>query len=389
MTATGHRTKTASHLGAEAGLDDDELLAMYRMVALARAVDERMWILNRAGRIPFVISGQGHEGAQVGVTWALRKGHDWIAPFYRSIAMCMTFGMSARDIMLAQYARASDPSSGGRQMPGHYGDRRHNLLSVSSPVATQILHAVGIALAAKIRKTGQVALTAMGEGSSNQGDVHEALNFAAIHKLPFVFLVENNGYAISVPAAMELAVPDVAQRAAGYGIPGVVVDGADVLACYIAAKTAIERARAGDGPTLIEAKVTRLTGHSSDDQQTKYRTEEEMAFEKGRDALPRFRDQLRAAGILTPAVEAALTEEISAIVNDATDFAEGEPDPEPSTAMRWVYAEDWPSETPPPWGFGSGDGGGHGSETAPGSGGAGAGGAAGAAGSDDPGPGVH
>jgi 2-oxoisovalerate dehydrogenase E1 component alpha subunit len=386
MTATGHRAKTASHLGAEAGLDDDELLAMYRMVALARAVDERMWILNRAGRIPFVISGQGHEGAQVGVTWALRKGHDWIAPFYRSIAMCMTFGMSARDIMLAQYARASDPSSGGRQMPGHYGDRRHNLLSVSSPVATQILHAVGIALAAKIRKTGQVALTAMGEGSSNQGDVHEALNFAAIHKLPFVFLVENNGYAISVPAAMELAVPDVAQRAAGYGIPGVVVDGADVLACYIAAKTAIERARAGDGPTLIEAKVTRLTGHSSDDQQTKYRTEEEMAFEKGRDALPRFREQLRAAGILTPAVEAALIEEITAIVNDATDFAEGEPDPEPSTAMRWVYAEDWPSETPPPWGFGSGDGGGHGSETAPGSGSAGSGGVAG---SDDPGPGAH
>ena len=388
MTATGHRAKTSSHLGAEAGLDDDELLEMYRMVALARAVDERMWILNRAGRIPFVISGQGHEGAQVGVTWALRKGHDWIAPFYRSIAMCMTFGMSARDIMLAQYARASDPSSGGRQMPGHYGDRRHNLLSVSSPVATQILHAVGIALAAKIRKTGQVAMTSMGEGSSNQGDVHEALNFAAIHKLPFVFVVENNGYAISVPAAMELAVPDVAQRAAGYGIPGVVVDGSDVLACYIAAKTAIERARAGDGPTLIEAKVTRLTGHSSDDQQTKYRSEEEMAFEKGRDALPRFRDQLRAAGILTPAVEAALTEEISAIVTDATDFAEGEPDPEPSTAMRWVYAEDWPSETPPPWGFGEGDGGSHGSETAPDAGGAGAAGTgAGAAGSDDSGPG--
>jgi len=355
MTATRQRAKNAGHLGAEAGLDDDELLAMYRMVALARAVDERMWILNRAGRIPFVISGQGHEGAQVGVTWALRKGHDWIAPFYRSIAMCMTFGMSARDIMLAQYARASDPSSGGRQMPGHYGDRRHNLLSVSSPVATQILHAVGIALAAKIRKTGQVALTAMGEGSSNQGDVHEALNFAAIHKLPFVFLVENNGYAISVPAVMELAIPDVASRAAGYGIPGIVVDGSDVLACYIAAKTAIARARAGDGPTLIEAKVTRLTGHSSDDQQTKYKTEEEMAAEKGRDALPHFRDQLRAAGILTPAVEAALTEEIAAIVTDATDFAEGEPDPDPSTAMRWVFAEDWPSETPPPWSFGDGD----------------------------------
>ena len=232
MTATdpatnqpaGRRTAGPSRppagLGADLGLTDEDLLGMYRMVALARAVDERMWILNRAGRIPFVISGQGHEGAQVGVTWAFQKGHDWIAPFYRSIAMCLTFGMTARDIMLAQYAKASDPSSGGRQMPGHYGDRRHNLLSVSSPVATQILHAVGIALAAKIRGTGQVALAAMGEGSSNQGDVHEALNFAAIHKLPFVFLVENNGYAISVPAAMQVSVPDVAMRAAGYGIPG-------------------------------------------------------------------------------------------------------------------------------------------------------------------------
>ena len=241
-------------------------------------------------------------------------------------------------------------------MPGHYGDRRHNLLSVSSPVATQILHAVGIALAAKIRGTGQVALAAMGEGSSNQGDVHEALNFAAIHKLPFVFLVENNGYAISVPSSRELALPDVAIRAAGYGIPGVVVDGSDVLACYAAARTAVERARAGDGPTLIEAKVTRLTGHSSDDQQTKYRTEEELAAEKGRDALPHFRDQLLAAGVLTEAIEASLTEELTAIVHDATEFAEAEPDPDPSTAMRWVYAEDWPSETPPPWGFGAGGG---------------------------------
>ncbi len=355
MTATGQRSKTASRLGADVGLDDEQLLAMYRMVALARAVDERMWILNRAGRIPFVISGQGHEGAQVGVTWALTKGLDWIAPFYRSIAMCMTFGMSARDIMLAQYARASDPSSGGRQMPGHYGDRRHNLLSVSSPVATQILHAVGIALAAKIRGTGQVALTAMGEGSSNQGDVHEALNFAAIHRLPFIFLVENNGYAISVPAAMEISVPDVAMRASGYGIPGVVVDGSDVLACYRVAKTAVERARAGEGPTLIEAKVTRLTGHSSDDQQTKYRSAEDLEAGQGRDALPHFREQLRAAGVLTEAVEEALMAEIKAIVDDATDFAEAEPDPQPSTAMRWVYAEDWPSETPPPWGFGDGD----------------------------------
>src|SRR3954453_14271806 len=326
--------------GASVGLSNADLVEMYRYIALARAVDERMWILNRAGRIPFVISGQGHEGAQVAIAWPLKRGHDWIAPFYRSIATCLTFGMSARDIMTAQYATASDPSSGGRQMPGHYGSHEHNLVSVSSPVATQLLHAVGIALAAKIRKTGQVAMTSMGEGSSNQGDVHEGLNFAAIHKLPFVFVVENNGYAISVPAAKELSVEDVATRASGYGIPGVVVDGTDVLACYAAAREAVDRARRGEGPSLIEAKVTRLTAHSSDDQQTKYRSEEELASEKGRDPLPVFRAQLVDAGVLTEEVEARLRDEIRAAVDDATDYAESQPDPDPATALRYVYAED-------------------------------------------------
>ena len=143
-------------------------------------------------------------------------------------------------------------------------------------------------------------MTSMGEGSSNQGDVHEGLNFAAIHKLPFVFVVENNGYAISVPAAMQVSVADVADRASGYGIPGVVVDGEDVLACYAAARDAVARARAGDGPTLIEAKVTRLTAHSSDDQQTKYRSEEDLAAGRERDALPLFRAQLRDGRASSP-----------------------------------------------------------------------------------------
>src|SRR3954452_20134542 len=340
-------TEGASGLAASVGLTDADLVEMYRLGAPARAIDERMWILNRAGRIPFVISGQGHEGAQVGIAWAFQRGHDWIAPFYRSIATCLTFGMSARDIMTAQYATASDPSSGGRQMPGHYGSHEHNLVSVSSPVATQLLHAVGIALAAKIRKTGQVAMTSMGEGSSNQGDVHEGLNFAAIHKLPFVFVVENNGYAISVPVSAQLAIPNVADRAAGYGIPGVVVDGVDVLACYAAARDAVARARAGEAPNLIEAKVTRLTAHSSDDQQTKYRSEEELVAERSLDPVPKFREQLRQAGILTDEAEARIRTSIEVAVNDATDYAESQPDPQPATAMKWVFAEDWASETPP------------------------------------------
>ncbi|HLX35098.1 MAG TPA: thiamine pyrophosphate-dependent dehydrogenase E1 component subunit alpha [Candidatus Limnocylindrales bacterium] len=345
--------KLDSDLARANGLSDDDLVRMYKLVALARAIDERMWVLNRAGRIPFVISGQGHEGAQVGIAWPMDKTKDWFAPFYRSIATCLTFGMTARDILTAQYAKAVDRSSGGRQMPGHYGSIDNHLVSVSSPVATQMLHAVGIALAAKIRKTGQVAMSSLGEGSANQGDVHEGLNFAGVHKLPFILVVENNGYAISVPVAKQLPVKDVAIRAEGYGMPGVVVDGSDVLECYRAAKEAVDRARRGEGGTLIEAKVIRLTAHSSDDQQTKYRDPEELAGLSSKDPVPKFRKQLQDAGVLTDEVLANLEAEIKAEVDEATDYSENAADPDPRTAMQWVFAEDWPSETPPAWGFGS------------------------------------
>jgi 2-oxoisovalerate dehydrogenase E1 component alpha subunit len=336
-------TKPGAELGADLGLSRDDLIEMYRLMAITRAVDERMWILNRAGKIPFVISGQGHEGAQVGIGYPLRKGHDWMVPYYRSVASLITFGMSPREIMLAQFARGVDPSSGGRQMPGHYGIAERNILSVSSPVATQILHATGIAYAAKVRKTEQVAITYLGEGSSNQGDFHEALNFAGIHALPVVYVVENNGYAISVPMALQSAVEDIAIRAAGYNMPGVIVDGADVLACYKAGKEAIDRARAGEGPTLIEAKVSRLTAHSSDDQHTKYRSAEELESEKARDPLPRFRDQLRAAGMIDEESEARLLAESRKVVEDATDWAEAQSDPDPATAQRHVYADSPPA----------------------------------------------
>src|SRR5215213_6829433 len=342
MAATRTPSKaaeSATALGADLGLSRDDLLEMYRLMAVTRAVDERMWVLNRAGKIPFVISGQGHEGAQVGIAYPLRKGFDWMVPYYRSVAALITFGMSPREIMLAQFARGVDPSSGGRQMPGHYGIAERNILSVSSPVATQLLHATGIAYAAKIRKTGQVAITYIGEGSSNQGDFHEGLNFAGIHRLPVVYVVENNGWAISVPMSLQSAVPDIAIRGAGYNMPGVVVDGADVLECYRVGRDAIERARSGEGPTLIEAKVTRLTAHSSDDQQTKYRPAEEMESEKGRDPLPRFRDQLVGAGLLDEEGEATILADSRKVVEDATDWAESQPDPDPATAQRHVYAD--------------------------------------------------
>jgi 2-oxoisovalerate dehydrogenase E1 component alpha subunit len=339
MAATRTEQKTGGELGADLGLSRDDLLEMYRLMVITRAVDERMWILNRAGKIPFVISGQGHEGAQVGIAYGLRKGHDWMVPYYRSVASLITFGMTPREIMLAQFAKGVDPSSGGRQMPGHYGVLERNILSVSSPVATQLLHATGIAYAAKLRKTEQVAITYIGEGSSNQGDFHEGLNFAGIHRLPVVYVVENNGFAISVPMSLQSAVPDIAVRGAGYNMPGIIVDGADVLECYREGKAAIERARAGEGPTLIEAKVSRLTAHSSDDQHTKYRTAEDIESEKARDPLPRYRDQLRDAGLLDEEAEERMLVESRQVVEDATDWAEAQADPDPATAQLHVYAD--------------------------------------------------
>jgi len=334
---------------ARSGLPAERLIAMYRFMALARALDERAWILNRSGRVHFVISGQGHEGAEAGVTAALTPGRDWLLPYYRSMTGVMAMGMTAREVFLLQYGKADDPGSGGRQMPSHYGHAGHRIFTSSSPVATQILHAAGIALAAKLRGVPEVALVAMGEGSSNQGDVHEALNFAGVHRLPMILLIENNGYAISVPAELQSAVPDVAIRAAGYAMPGVVVDGSDVIGCYLAARDAVARALAGDGPTFIEAKVTRLTGHSSDDQQTKYRSEQELEEQRTQDPLPRFRDELRVAGVLSEAREVALAAEVGALVDDATEFAEAAPDPDPATLLRHVYAEPGdPVPGPPP-----------------------------------------
>ena len=218
-------------------------------MALARALDERAWVLNRSGRVHFVIAGQGHEGAEAGITAALTPGRDWLLPYYRSMTGVMAMGMTPREVFLLQYGKAADPGSGGRQMPSHYGHAGHRIFTSSSPVATQVLHAAGIALAAKLRGTAEVALVAMGEGSSNQGDVHEGLNFAGVHRLPMILLIENNGYAISVPADRQYAVRDIAARAAGYAMPGVIVDGADVIGCYLAAREAVARALAGEGPT--------------------------------------------------------------------------------------------------------------------------------------------
>jgi 2-oxoisovalerate dehydrogenase E1 component alpha subunit len=322
------------------GLSDAQALRIYEVMRLARAIDERMWLINRQGRAPFVISCQGQEGAQVGIAAALRPGFDWVAPYYRDAGVVLWFGMTARDQMLSFFARREDPNSGGRQMPGHFGNRRLQILTGGSPVATQLLHAAGIALASKQRKEDAVTAAFFGEGAASQGDTHEAMNFAGIHKLAVIFVCENNGYAISVPQSSQMAIQNVADRAAGYGFPGVVVDGNDVLACYEVARKAVERARRGEGPTLIEAKTYRFTAHSSDDDDKRYRPAEEVAIWRQKDPVQRFARYLREAGILTDPVEEEITERVSQQVDEATEYAENAPDPTPDDLTTFVFEQE-------------------------------------------------
>lgn len=318
-------------------LGAEQVRTMYYYMVLSRELDRRIWVLNRQGKSAFVISGQGQEGVQVAAAMALDPSVDWIAPYYRDMAMVMAFGMTAREVMLGQMGRAADPSSGGRQMPSHFGHAEKHILTGSSPVATQVVHAVGIAWAMKLKGDQAVVLTSLGEGSTNQGEFHEALNFAAVHRVPVIILVENNGYSISVPQDREMAIRDVAVRAQGYGIPGVVVQGSDPLEVYQVVAQARVRAAAGDGPTLVEAKTHRFTAHSSDDDDRSYRTREQLAEELRDDAIIRFREWLEKAKLWDKEREDALTVRVRHEVDDATDFAEAAELPSAATIYDHVY----------------------------------------------------
>lgn len=323
----------------ELGLTDEDVLTMYETMLTARRLDERMWLLNRAGKIPFVISCQGQEAAQVGAAFALNKDKDWIAPYYRDMGVVLHFGMTAKELMLSAFGKAEDPNSGGRQMPGHFGQRKNRILTGSSPVTTQLPHAVGVALAAKMNKKDFITFATLGEGSSNQGDFHEGMNFAGVHKLPTVIMVENNKYAISVPVSKQLACENVSDRAAGYGMPGFTVDGTNPLDVYEVMKQAADRARAGEGPTLVEAVCYRLTAHSSDDDQRLYRDAEELENEKKLDPLLSFIHYLQEAELLSEQLHDEIEQRVNNIVDEATEYAEAAPYAEPEHALRYVYAE--------------------------------------------------
>ncbi|KUP06155.1 2-oxoisovalerate dehydrogenase [Bacillus coahuilensis p1.1.43] len=322
------------------GLSDDQVVQMYETMLMARRLDERMWLLNRSGKIPFVISCQGQEAAQVGASFALDPKKDYALPYYRDMGVVLHFGMTPTELMLSGFAKKEDPNSGGRQMPGHFGQKKNNIVTGSSPVTTQVPHAVGIALAGKMEKKDLVTFVTFGEGSSNQGDFHEGANFAGVHKLPVIFMCENNKYAISVPIEKQLACEKVSDRAIGYGMPGITVDGNDPLEVYKAVKEAADRGRRGEGPTLIETVSYRLTPHSSDDDDRTYRSPDEVAKAKTNDPIITFGAYLKEVGIMDDALEKEINDRIMKQVNEATDYAENAPYADAESALKYVYAEE-------------------------------------------------
>ena len=318
-------------------VDEKTLREWFHYILLGRQIDYRFQVLNRQGRAPFIISCAGHEAAQIGVSWPLKPKHDWLAPYYRDVVLCMRMGMTPLDLMLSVLAKDADPASGGKQTPGHFSDSRLNITSGGSPVATQMVRGAGIAYKLKMDGTDQVLMTCYGEGAGSEGDAHEAFNFAAIYRLPEIFVCENNGFAISTPFNKEYALEHVAQRAAGYGFPGVTVDGRDPVTCYAVAKEAVARARAGDGPTLIECLVDRLGAHSSEDDQRRYRAQEEIDVLAQNDCLERFKKRLVEEGVLSAKAVTEYEESVKEEVTRATKEGMDSPDPAPEDALTNVY----------------------------------------------------
>jgi 2-oxoisovalerate dehydrogenase E1 component alpha subunit len=326
-------TTTRNHTATQ-----EQFLQLHQWMCMAKALDDRMHILVKQGRAPFVGSSRGHEGIQVASTAAL-GADDWLVPHYRGLANSIVRGLTMKEWMLAVFAKAGDPLSAGRNIPGGcYSYRALKIAPVSQVVASWVPKASGIAYAAKLRGESTVVLCTFGDGATSQGDFHEGVNFAAVHRLPVVFVCENNSYAISVPIRLQMANSDVADRAVGYGIPGVTVDGTDVPASFAVCKEAIDRARRGEGPTLIDAKIWRMNSHTSEDNHLKYRSKEEIADASEHDPIVRFVAWLIEQRWITAENAAKVQETCDKEASDAADWAEQQPDPVAEDALTNVFA---------------------------------------------------
>lgn len=318
------------------GLPPDDLLKMYYYLRLTRASEDRVIKLYRQGRVfGGVYVGNGQEAISVGSAYALAP-EDVTAPSHRDLGANYVRGLTPREYLAQYLGRATGPTR-GRDGNVHYGDIKRGILCFVSPMADLLPVAAGCALAFKIRREPRVAAAYFGDGASSRGDFHEAVNFAAVLRLPVLFICNNNQYAYSTPLARQMAVPHVADRAKGYGLPAVIVDGNDVLAVYATTKTAAERARAGEGPTLIECKTMRMRGHAEHDDAS-YVPPKLLEEWRAKDPIQRLERTLREAGVLTDAEEKRIAEQITREVEDAVQFAEQSPLPDGGGVTQGVYA---------------------------------------------------
>jgi len=324
--------------GLPAGISNQDLVDYYARMVLVRTTDERIWALNRQGKVPIAASSQGHEAAQLGSLLAAQKdGSCFLFPYYRDLGLKMAAGLTPGQVMLSFMGKAGEPYSNGRQFPLQGADLPHNIIQISNVVGASLTQSVGYALACKILGDSTVVLVYFGDGGSSQGETHEAMNFAGVHRLAIVFICENNRYAISVPQARQMAVQDVAARAAGYGFPGLVVDGMDLIQCYEATREAIIHARK-EGPVLLEMKVERLMPHTTDDDDRRYRPREEIAETRKRDPVVSLGNYLLEHGVLSQQQIDEIRAESRRAVNEATDVAEASQPPDPLTIYDHVYS---------------------------------------------------
>jgi pyruvate dehydrogenase E1 component alpha subunit len=318
----------------------EKLLRMYRNMAFTRAFDERGMMLQRQGRIGFYLPSYGQEAIQTGTAAALTQ-KDWVFPSYREPGIWLYRGASPYHMLCNLWGNSADICK-GRQMPVHYSFADIRMFSVSSPIATQVIQAVGAAMASKIRKEKEIAITYFGDGGSSENDFHTGLTFAGAFHAPVVFVCTNNQLAISVPTRKQTGCQRLADKAIGYGMPGVAVDGNDVLAVYAVTMEAVERARRGEGPSMIECFTYRMGPHSSSDDPTRYRDEKVYEAWKLRDPILRFREYLTRKKLWDDAKEAKLQEQIKAEIAAAVEKAEAEPPPQIEDLFEDVFAKRTP-----------------------------------------------
>lgn len=321
-------------------LERADLLQIYYLMRLTRAMEDRTRTLFLQGRVVGgVYTAQGHEATTVGAAWTLRDG-DCIVPQHRDLGMHLTRGVSPRAVMCQWLARGNSPTL-GRDGQIHIGDMHHGIVPMISMLGESLPVACGVALAMKMRRHPTIVMAPCGDGATNTGPFHEALNLAAVQKLPVVFVIENNGYAYSTPTYKQFAIENLSDRALAYGMPGESVDGNDVLAVIEAIERAVAHVRSAKGPALVECKTFRVRGHSEADR-ADYVPQELREEWLAKDPLKRFEDYLTREDILTEAKKVEIEETVKATVDDAVSFAEQSPAPDPATVAGYVFAPDGP-----------------------------------------------